>query len=383
MIAAEREFLAWKNVLQATRRTWQATPQSSKNDALLMGLALARAQNWLNTRAGDLAKTERDYIDRNLARDAFERAQRQRLRRRTHQMVALISVLLLGALLGVGAVARSNQTYLKARAVMLVESIWPKVLTAAAERALKPGEHFKECADCPELVVVPGGEYMMGSLEDEKDRDVDEDPRHKVTITTAFAVSRFEATFKEWDACVLLGGCVHSASDQGWGRGTRPVINVSFDDAQKYVAWLSRRTGKPYRLLSEAEYEYAARAGSEKSYSWGDAIGRDKANCDGCGSQWDRKKTAPVGSFAANAFGLSDMQGNVFEWVLDCVHENYNGAPTNGLAWTATGDCGRRVVRGGSWLSVPRRLRSASRVRRPTDDRLSYLGFRVGRTLTP
>ena len=142
-------------------------------------------------------------------------------------------------------------------------------------------------------------------------------------------------------------------------------------------------TGKPYRLLSEAEFEYAARAGTQTAYPWGDDIGKNNANCAGCGSQWDNMQTAPVGSFAANQFGLHDMLGNVWEWVEDCLHYSYEGAPTDGSAWTAGGECSRRVIRGGSWHSDPEGVRSASRLRGTSVFRFDDLGFRVGRTLSP
>ena len=174
-------------------------------------------------------------------------------------------------------------------------------------------------------------------------------------------------------------------SDSGWGRGRRPAINVSWDDAQAYVKWLSSITGKPYRLLSEAEYEYAARAGTETAYPWGDDIklnGKAMANCVGCGSQWDGEQTAPVGSFAANQFGLYDMVGNVWEWAEDCWNESYQGAPADGSAWTS-GDCSRRIIRGGSWNDNPVLLRSAYRLRNNAGGRDVSLGFRVARTLTP
>ena len=166
------------------------------------------------------------------------------------------------------------------------------------------------------------------------------------------------------------------------GRGTRPVINVSWDDAQQYVAWFSKMTGRPYRLLTEAEWEYAARAGSTTAYFWGDEIGKGNANCTGCGSQWDNRQTSPVGSFKPNAFGLYDMAGNVWQWVQDCYHDNYDGAPTDGSAWTI-GDCSRRVVRGGSWYNDPQDLRSANRLWFSTDGRMPHIGFRLGRTLIP
>jgi formylglycine-generating enzyme required for sulfatase activity len=166
------------------------------------------------------------------------------------------------------------------------------------------------------------------------------------------------------------------------GRGKQPVINVTRDDAQRYVAWFSQMTGRTYRLLTEAEWEYAARAGSTTAYYWGDEIGKGNANCNGCGSQWDNKQTSPVGSFEPNPFGLYDMAGNVFQWVQDCYHDSYNGAPTDGLAWTG-GDCSRGVGRGGSWGLEPKDLRSARRSTYTTGDRYIDVGFRVGRKLTP
>jgi formylglycine-generating enzyme required for sulfatase activity len=239
------------------------------------------------------------------------------------------------------------------------------------------------CPTCPEMIVVPAGSFTMGSPESEPGRHSDESPQHRVTIAKPFAVGRFAVIFDEWDACVADSGCHgYKPGDQGFGRGRRPVADVSWDDAKAYVAWLSSKTGKSYRLLSEAEFEYAARGGSQTARPWGNDLGKGNANCDGCGSQWERKQTAPVGSFAPNAFGLYDMAGNVGEWVEDCYHDNYRGAPTDGSAWTS-GDCSERVNRGGHWLMDARGLRSAQRLSQPTDYRFSAYGFRVGRALTP
>ena len=244
------------------------------------------------------------------------------------------------------------------------------------------GDAFRDCAECPELVVVPAGSFTMGSPQNEKDRDSDEGPQRAVTIARAFGVGKFEITFAEGDACVAGGGCGgYRPSDSGWGRGTRPVINVSWDDAKGYVEWLGRKTGKPYRLLSEAEWEYAARAGTTTRYGWGNEIGRSNANCDGCGSQWDNRQTAPAGSFQPNGFGLHDMHGNVWEWTEDCWHGSYAGAPVDGGAWVTGGECGRRVLRGGSWGNFPGYLRSAGRDGVDTGYRLNYRGIRVARTL--
>ncbi len=244
-------------------------------------------------------------------------------------------------------------------------------LTVAQERAFNAGDSFKECSGCPEMIVVPAGRLAR--------------PQNDVTIARPFAVAKFQLTFDEWDACAAHGDCAQGVSDGGWGRGRQPVIHVSWNDAQTYVNWLSRVTGKSYRLLSEAEYEYAARAGSETKYPWGDDIkldGNAMANCNGCGSEWDHKQTAPVDSFAANPFGLYQMVGNVWEWTEDCWHANYEGAPADGAPWM-TDDCGRRVIRGGSWNDNPVDLRSAFRFRAFTDFRDNYLGFRVARTLNP
>jgi formylglycine-generating enzyme required for sulfatase activity len=254
-------------------------------------------------------------------------------------------------------------------------------LSPVREQALRPRDTFSECANCPKMVVVPAGNFMMGSPANETGRYPNEGPQHAVTILKAFAVSETELTFEEWDACVAEGGCGgYGPPDAGWGRGRRPVINVSWNDARSYVAWLSMKTGKTYRLLSEAEYEFATRAGTQTEYQWGSAIGRNHASCNDCGSDWDAYITAPVGSFAANAFGLYDMVGNVSVWTEDCYHDSYDAAPADGSAWTA-GDCSRRVVRGASWFNPPARLRSAARDWSPTDIWVYVLGLRVARTL--
>jgi formylglycine-generating enzyme required for sulfatase activity len=201
-------------------------------------------------------------------------------------------------------------------------------LTSDEERgaAEKSGSNFKECAKgCPEMVVIPAGKFVMGSPDNEQDRIDSEGPQHEVTIAKPIAVSRFEVTFDEWDACTAARACAQVPDH--WGRGKMPVINVSWEDAKAYVGWLSEVTGKDYRLLTEAEWEYAARAGTTTRYFWGDDPATGDANCDGCGGGWTREQTAPVGSFKPNAFGLHDMNGNVWEWVEDSWHETYDGAP--------------------------------------------------------
>jgi formylglycine-generating enzyme required for sulfatase activity len=190
-------------------------------------------------------------------------------------------------------------------------------------------------------------------------------------------------TFEEWDTCAAYGDCNLNISDDGWGRGSQPVINVTWDDAQQYIGWLSRMTGKPYRLLSEAEYEYAARAGMQTAYPWGNDIGKGKADCNGCGSRWDARQPAPVGSFAPNHFRLHDMVGNVFEWMQDCGHANYSGAPQDGSSWMTGGVCTVHIIRGGSWNVLPELVRSAYRGWAPTVGRHSNVGFRIGLPLIP
>jgi formylglycine-generating enzyme required for sulfatase activity len=245
--------------------------------------------------------------------------------------------------------------------------------------ALKPGYAFRECDACPTMIAVPAGKFLMGA----HDGADHEKPAHEVTIARPFAVSRFEVTFAEWDACVADGPCTHRPDDKGFGRGKRPASNVSWDNVtNEFLPWLTRKTGKPYRLLSEAEWEYAARAGNRGKYGWGDDVGQDLAVCNGCGSPWDGKKAAPVGSFAPNSFGLHDMHGNVWEWVADCWHDNYAGAPIDGSAWTS-GTCERRVARGGGFTDTPNYVLSSTRTPEPPANADDMTGFRVALTLAP
>jgi formylglycine-generating enzyme required for sulfatase activity len=250
---------------------------------------------------------------------------------------------------------------------------------APTERA--PGTRFRDCAECPEMVVIPAGTFTMGSPASEAGRSSDEGPQQTIRIPRSIAVGRFEVTFAEWDACVAGGGCGgHRPNDQGWGRGNRPAINVSWQDAQAYVLWLNQRVpGAGYRLLTEAEWEYAARAGTTTAYPWGSSIGSGNANGRDSGSQWSGRQTGPVGSFAANAFGLHDMHGNVWEWTQDCFRGDLNGQPSDGSAFTS-GSCGIHVLRGGSWNNSPQGLRSANRDWDAPGNRNIIIGFRVART---
>jgi formylglycine-generating enzyme required for sulfatase activity len=264
-----------------------------------------------------------------------------------------------------------------------------KPLSAEEVCALKPKDVFKECDKCPEMVLVRAGSFNMGSPASESGRHSDEGPQHQVSFSRPFAVGKFAVTFDEWDACVADGGCNrYKPSDQDWGRGRRPVINVNWDDAKAYVAWTSRKTGKQYRLLSEAEREYVTRAGVATPFWWGSTISTSQGNYDGnyfygSGRGAYLQKTMPVDSFEPNSWGLYQVHGNVYDWVEDCYHDSYTDAPTDASAWTSGGDCSRRVLRGGSWTADPVNLRSASRARDSTVLRGVRNGFRVARTLTP
>ena len=279
-------------------------------------------------------------------------------------------------------------------AFVVVVALAPAGCGAYAQMAA--GKKFRDCAECPQMVVIPAGSFEMGSPESEEGRYDDEEPAHRVEIGEPLAVGVYEVTREEYGAFVEEtghaggSGCYvwtgsewKDRQDVGWRNpgyaqtGRDPVVCVNWEDAQAYVEWLRGKMGEWYRLLSEAEWEYAARAGSRTRYSFGDEITESDAN-------YGRNigKTRPVGSYRANGYGLYDMHGNVWEWVEDCWNDNYEGAPTDGKAWKS-GDCGRRVLRGGSWNSYPRDLRSADRLRNGSGLRVDSVGFRVARTLAP
>ncbi len=253
----------------------------------------------------------------------------------------------------------------------------------------------------PEMITIPKGSgFLMGSPASERDRGEDEGPQREVTFAKSFAIGKYEVTFDEYDEyffdeyVVFLKnidrnvGCREGhrpkrPGDGGWGRERQPVINVSWREATCYAKWLTKKRGlddkHQYRLPTEAEWEYAARAGTTTRYWWGDEVGEDNANCNGCGSSWDSKQTAPVDAFKPNPLDLYNTAGNVWEWVQDCGHENYEGAPSDGSRWGEEhgGDCARRVIRGGSWLDGPWLGRSATRYWSPPDVRYIGIGFRL------
>ena len=263
----------------------------------------------------------------------------------------------------------------------------------------EPGHMFQECETCPVMVVLPARSFRMGSRMGEWDRQGNEMTARKVKIGAPFAVGVYEVTFEEWDACVRGGGCAgYSPDDEGWGRGKRPVVNVSQRDARRYVRWLSERTGADYRLLTEAEWEYAARGGTLTARHWGEGELAQCRYANGwgkvaqCADGYDH--SAPVGSYAPNDFGLYDVLGNVWEWTENCWRRNYGGLSEgeryrlhsgNHLGFVPTGmlrDCSRGVLRGGSWHSDFETIRSASRNSLWGGIRLDYNGFRVARSIS-
>lgn len=248
------------------------------------------------------------------------------------------------------------------------------------------GHAGRDCDGCPEMVVIPPGSFMMGSPANEAGREASEGPRRRVAIP-AFAAGKYEVTWAEWEYCVADDGCP-ALTDDGFGKGLRPVTNVSWDDTKAYTRWLSRKTGKTYRLLSESEWEYVARAGTSGAYSWGGTASHEHANygkdecCEGLASGVDRwVNTSAAGSFDANAFGLHDMHGNVWEWVEDCYDGSYSaGQPRDGRPFVKT-SCPSRVLRGGSFVNGPNNVRSATRSGGPPSAQSGAIGFRTARTL--
>lgn len=231
---------------------------------------------------------------------------------------------------------------------------------------------FSDCKTCPQMLQIEGGVFEMGSAENEPGRTPIEGPVHLVQVSS-FALSETEVTFAQWDACVADGGCSYSPSDGGFGRGNQPVIGVSWNDAKAYIDWLSKQTGRTYRLPTESEWEYAARAGTQTAYWWGDTFSTEIIAMNA---------PQPVQSLKPNGYGLKGMLGNAREWVEDCYVNSYLDAPIAGEAQT-NGDCSRRVLRGGAWSGEPEDHRSANRARTDSESRASALGFRVATSDTP
>ena len=354
---------------------------------LLRGEDITAAQAWVDRRKPDapaITETVRAFIRASREAEATYLAKSKATRRRVIWTQAL-SVAFGLAVVGLGA-GWLKQDWLKERAYL-----WRNVnvLTAAEENALKSGDAFHESTDCSEMVVIPAGHFLMGSPADQKERQSNEGPQHEVIFAHAFALAKFDVTFDNWDACAAHGVCNPRILDEGWGRGRNPIINVTWDDARRYIAWICNLTGKPYRLPSEAEWEYAARAGTITKYFFGaDETLIDQYAWVGA----DVRSTHPVGEKKPNPFGLFDVYGNVTQWVEDCYNDNYKGAPTDGSAWI-TGDCRFRITRGGSYRTLTPYISSSRRGHIPvtavdpvivhgfTAMSSAGIGFRVARTL--
>jgi formylglycine-generating enzyme required for sulfatase activity len=233
----------------------------------------------------------------------------------------------------------------------------------------------KDCPACPVLVALPAGTFMMGS----NASDPSEQPAHRVSIIAPFAIGKYEVSVEQWNACVEANACARIATEGNRPKNT-PVRDVSWEDTQQYVKWVSQVSGKPYRLPTEAEWEYAARAGSSTRYWWGEQIRPGHANCKECGQPWDKDGPASVGSFTPNSYGLHDMNGSVWEWVSDCWHNSYKGAPADGRSWDQP-NCRDRVIRGGSWRDGSNYMLSSTRFKYAAGVRQSQNGFRVARSM--
>ncbi len=246
----------------------------------------------------------------------------------------------------------------------------------AAATAKKPGTVFQDCDVCPKMTVIQAGSYIMGS----DGRHKIERPAHKVTITKPFAMGIYEVTFDEWQACFIDSGCARVPDDHKWGKGRRPVMNITWFETQSYLKWLSKKTGYTYRLPTEAEWEFAARGGTTTEFWWGDEVGENLANCRDCKSKWSKKGSAPVGSFSPNPYGLYDVHGNEWEWLQDCWNPSHEGAPSDGSP-RLDGNCQLRVIRSGSWYYFSKNIRSAWRFKNDARVKSYGIGMRVLREL--
>ena len=263
-------------------------------------------------------------------------------------------------------------------AAVLLALLFAPASLAADGGAPKPGDIFRDCPECPELVAVPAGTFLMGSTKGRKRGR----PVKRITLARPFAIGRYEVTFDEWNACLRAGGCKKKPFDRAWGRGRRPVINITFADMQGYLAWISKKTGHVYRLPSEAEWEYAARAGTTTEFWWGDKMIPGTVNCYQCGTKWSGVGTAPVGTFKPNPWGLYDAAGNVLEFVSDCWHTDHVETPTDGTPYK-TRKCQSRIMKGGSWYYKSKVARPAARVRNDVRVAGYFISFRVLRELAP
>lgn len=372
-LAPEKARLEALRGLESAAASWDAKGRHS-HDIVHRGRLLATA------RSLDKIADYKAELDRSPAARAYlfaaSRAQARRFASITLVVLAALSVpfLTLELLHAIAAMKREAAADAAARYV----ATSPILKSSAEATGLPAGSVFRDCAGCPEMVVVAGGKFMMGSSTDDELGEKDEFPAHP-EIIQKLAAGRFDVTFDEWQTCVNDDGCSakKGLTDEGWGRGRRPMLHVTWSDAKAYAAWLSRRTGAPYRLPTESEWEYLARAGTSTPYWTGDSIDSSEANFNS-GPQ----RTYPVGSYGANAFGLYDMVGNVWQWVEDCYVDTYTNAKQDGSAYEQPG-CLERDLRGGSWIDLPRYLRSAQRFKLLFSTSGDSMGFRVVRDVRP
>jgi formylglycine-generating enzyme required for sulfatase activity len=368
-IAADRRLQLWLRQLKPSVEAWRRNPDD--DGTLLRGGPLAGAEVWLSLRGDDLSAEERSYIEASVASRESMRLRDQKVQRVIRRFARIVGVAIIIAVFqgGFHLWVKGNNK----------EATWTMGWSAFYTRAWLLFHSPPE----PQMVPIAKGRFTIGSPDGQGDDD--EHPSQVISMD-AFEIGKYEVTFKEYD--VFASATLREKpSDRGWGRERRPVINVSWDDAIAYAQWLSQMTGKNYRLPSEAEWEFAARAGTSTIYWWGDEISKsgERPHCNGCGSEQDGNKTVVVGSFDANPWGLHDTAGNVWEWTADCWHDSYRNAPTNGSAWTGAdgGNCNSRVVRGGSWTGSPHDRRSAERLQNGAGAAASDQGFRLARTPPP
>jgi formylglycine-generating enzyme required for sulfatase activity len=356
----KRDFLSWRQSIRPEFEGWRRLVHRGDSghrirDSLLTGRNLKVGRDWLNKMPHEFSKEEQEFVIKSERQVAFKNGLVWTSR------VGVAFVLCMGGLF----VWAERQGF---GPTLAMEAM----LTRLGLRAPPPE---------PKMQVIQRGTFIMGASEDDKNARDDERPAHQVTLKNHFAIGVYEVTFEEYDAYVKSMG-LRQPQDSGWGRDRRPVIDANWDDAVNYAKWLSFLTGKSYRLPTEAEWEYASRAQSQTIYPWGNEIGQHGkiwANCAGCSGASVEGRTLPVGSFPPSHFGLHDMFGNVGEWVADCLHKNYAGAPVDGLAWLNAdhGDCKQRMIRGGSWNFNPTDLRSTFRSKNYPDFRNHDLGFRL------
>ena len=385
MAVAKGTALYWQNHAQALEQTLKAQEEAKREQLERAEIERAKAES-----ARVQAQKEKQEAE---ARRAQEKAQREAAEQRAAQEKAKREQLERAEIERAKAESARVQAQKEKQEAEARQAQEERQRFAAEKARRNPGQVFQDLPIAPQMVVLPSGSFMMGTAEDDAAGCENQRPQHKVTIGYKLSMGRYAVTFDEWDACVADGGVNYKPEDEGWGRGKRPVINVSWDDAQAYAAWLNTKLGIKaddpyrYRLPSEAEWEYACRAGTNGNYSTPTGQISDNDATYSAGIAYEtlspkegrtHDKTTPVGIYAPNPWGLYDMHGNVLEWVQDDYEDCYRGAPTDGSAWK-TG-AANRVLRGGSWNSLAWSSRAAYRLKVPSDLLSNFGGIRLAKT---